>query len=116
MENRVKTAGVDFEILDNGTVKYTFTPVDAIGQPTTLPPGTPPLTYSSSSPAMTVAADPSDTSGFGLLAIGTGVAVATGVVVTGQTTLPGAAAPIIGTADPVDILAGGPVGFTVAEQ
>jgi hypothetical protein len=114
--SKVKTAAVDLQILENGTVQFTFTPVDASGNPTTLPAGTPPLTYVSSSPALTLAPSPADTSGFGLIAIGTGIAVATGVVVTGQTTLAGATAPISGSAAPVDIVAGGPVGFTVAEQ
>ena len=97
MAKAVKAA-VDFQLLDNGTVKFTFTPVDSVGNKTTLPAGTPALSYSSSDPALTVAPDPADASGFGLSAIGTPNALATGVIVTGSTTLPGASAPISGQA------------------
>jgi hypothetical protein len=109
-------ATLDFVLLDNGTVQFTFTPLDSVGNPTTLPAGTPALTYTSSDPALTVAVSPSDTSGFGLVAIGTPTGLATSIVVTGSTTLAGATSPISGSANPVDIVAGGPTGFSVTES
>lgn len=126
---RVKLAGVDLQILENGTVKYTATPTvggsttdPATGNPVIMPPGTPPLTWTSSDPALTLASDPSDTSGFNLSQIGTaGATPTTGIVVTCQTTLAGAAAPITGEAAPVDIIPvpvtpSNPTGFAVAES
>ena len=108
---------VDFRINDNGTVTYTAVPIDAASNQTTLPAGTPPLEWVASDPAsLTLAADPADTSGFNLSQIGTGIKVATGVVTTCSTTLAGATAPISGSAAPLDIEAGGPVGFSVTEQ
>jgi len=107
-------AGVDFELLDNGTVRFTAQPVDAVGNNTVLPVGTSPLTWVSDNTALTLAADPGDTSGFNLSQIGTPTALATGVNVTCSTTVDGTT--ISGTAQPVDIIAGGPVGFTVTES
>jgi len=113
-------AGVDLQILENGTVKYTATPVDAKGQPTTLPVGTPPLTWVASDPDLTLASDPADTSGFNLSQIGTAGNVAvTGIVVTCSTTLPGATAPITAAAAAIDIVPAPPgaaVGFVVTES
>lgn len=110
----VQNATVDLQVLDSGKVKYVFNPVDAAGNPAALPAGTPALSFTSSDPALTVEPDPSDSTG--LTAIGTPSGkLATGVVVTGQTTLPGSSTPIGGTAAPVDIVAGGPSGFQVQE-
>lgn len=111
-----KKATVDFQVLDNGTVKFTATPVDSVGNPATLPAGTPPLTWSADQAALTLAADPADTSGFALSQIGTPTALATGVNVSCSTTLAGASASIVGAATPVDIVAGPAGGFAVAEQ
>lgn len=108
-----RKAGVDFVVLDNGTVKFTATPVDSVGNPTTLPAGTPPLTWVSDNAAITLAADPADTSGFALSQIGTPTALATGVNVTCSTTV--ASGTISGAAAPVDVVAGPAGGFTVAE-
>jgi hypothetical protein len=114
-----RKATVDLQILENGTVKYTATPVDANQQPTTLPSGTPPLTWASSDPDLVLTSDPADTSGFNLSQIGTaGTTAAAGIVATCSTTLPGASSPITGAAAPVDVVPappGSPVGFVVAE-
>jgi hypothetical protein len=111
-----KKATVDFQILDNGTVRFTATPVDSVGNTATLAAGTPPLVWVSDQPALTLAADPSDTSGFALSQIGTPTTLATGVNVTCSTTLAGGSGPISGAATPVDVVAGPAGGFTVAEQ
>lgn len=108
-------ATVDFQLQDNGTVKFTAKPVDAKGFAATLPAGTPPLSWVSSDPALVLSADPDDNSGFALSQIGTPAGLATGVVVTGSTTLPGAVEPISGSANPVDIIAGPVSGFAVTE-
>ena len=107
-------AGVDFVIQDNGTVKYTLTPVDAMGNATTLAAGTPAVTATSSDPALTLAADPAETSGFSLSWIGTPSALATGVVASFTTTQPDGSV-VAGSGDPVDIVAGPAGGFTVTE-
>ena|SRR5271157_5614230 len=111
-----KKATVDFVLLDNGTVKFTASPVDAKGFATTLKAGTPPLSWVSDNAALTLAADPADTSGFALSQIGTPTALAVGVNVTCSTTQPGDPGPISGSATPVDIVAGPAGGFAVAEQ
>jgi hypothetical protein len=108
-------AKVDFQLLDNGTVKFTASPVDSVNNATTLPAGTPALAWVSDNAAITLAADPADTSGFALSQIGTPTALATGVNVTCSTTLAGGAAPITGAADPVDVIAGPAGGFAVSE-
>lgn len=107
-------AGVDFVIQDNGTVKYTLTPVDAMGNATTLAAGTPAVTATSSDPALTLAADPAETSGFSLSWIGTPSALATGVVASFTATQPDGSV-VAGSGDPVDIVAGPAGGFTVTE-
>lgn len=113
----VKKATVDFTVLDNGTVRFTASPVDAVGNPASLPAGTSPLAWVSDNPALTLAADPADTSGFALSQIGTPTgALATGINVSCSTTLPGASSPISGAAAPVDVIAGGPTGLTVQES
>lgn len=112
----VKAATVDFQIQDDGTVKFTATPVDHLGNATTLKSGTPPLAWVSDNPALTLAADPNDQSGFALSQIGTPTTLATGVNVSCSTTQPGDAAPISGAATPLDIVAGSATALTVAEQ
>jgi hypothetical protein len=118
MAGKAVKATVDFQLLDNGTVKFTISPVDSVGNATTLPAGTPPLTAVVSDPTkLTVAADPADTSGFGLSQIGTPTGqLATGITVNFSTTLPGATAPIAADSDAIDVVAGGPTGFKVTES
>lgn len=116
----VKAAAVDVVILDSGKVQYTFSAVDSLGQPTTMPDGTPPLSnITSSDPNLVVTPDPTDTTGFVLIGTPTlqpGVVLPiVGIVVTAQTTFPGASSPVTGTADPVDIKAGAAAGLAVTE-
>lgn len=111
---KVVKAGVDFQLLDNGTVKFTATPVDSVGNATSLPAGTAPLVWVSDQGALALSADPGDGSGFALSQIGTPSALATGINVSCSTSVNGST--ISGAAVPVDIIAGGPTGFSVAEQ
>lgn len=114
---KVSKATVDFQVLDNGTVKFTASPVDAVNNTATLPAGTPALAWVSDNAALTLSADPSDTSGFALSQIGTpSGTLATGVNVTCSTSLDGGATSITGAATPVDVVAGPAGGFAVAEQ
>lgn len=115
MAKKATKAGVDFQIQDNGTVKYTLTPVDALGNAAPLAPGTPAVTATSSDPALSLAADPAETSGFSLSWIGTPTALATGVVASFTTTQPDGSV-VAGSGDPVDIVAGPAGAFTVQEQ
>jgi hypothetical protein len=133
------TAGVDVQILPNGTALFTAKPVvtdpatgqpavdangnyidPATGGPVVMPAGTPPLTWLASDPDLTMSADPNDTSGFALTQIGTaGTSTVADIVVTCETTLPGAASPISGQAPPVDIgpapvTPSNPTGFAVS--
>jgi hypothetical protein len=109
---KVLKASVDFQLFDNGQATVTLTPIDAVGNPTKLPDGTPPPTWTSSDPAVVVSSVSAD----GLSAIlnpsGT---LATGVVITATTTLPNGTA-ISGSGDPIDVVASGPTGFSIAEQ
>jgi hypothetical protein len=112
-------ATVALQITPGGqTVEFVATPVDAAGNPDALPAGTPALTYTSSDPAMTVAVDPADTSGFGLSFIGTPTGTpATGIVVSCSTTLSNGTV-ISASADPLDVVAAPnlPTGFTIVES
>jgi hypothetical protein len=101
------TVTVDLQIQDNGTVKYTLSDfVDAKGKATTPKA---PATASSSSPALVLNPDQSDTSGLALVWIGTPTDLATGVVAT--FTVDG----VSENADPVDIVPGAVAGFKVSE-
>jgi hypothetical protein len=72
---------MDLQILDDGKgVKFTATPVNKAGAPVTLPAGVVPVWASSNPAALSVAADPSDTTG--LTALGTPVSDGLGVVVS----------------------------------
>jgi hypothetical protein len=132
----MKTSGhsVKLQILPSGKVLFTFTPTPA---GSTMPAGTPPLSYTVSDPALLVTADPGDPNatpprppdnGSGLVALGTPNPPANtpnwpgvvGIIVTGQTTLPGASAPIVSDQASVDVVPApptptNPTGFAVAE-
>ena len=122
-------ATVDQQFLDNGKIRVTLTVVDAKGSPTdpatgkpvVLPVGTPPVTCVDSAGLLTFVVDPTDTSGFGLIQLGTASGDTVGDVVTASTTLVGAAAPITGAGTPFDIIAvpptpDNPAGFAVVES
>lgn len=117
MAGKISKASVDFQVLDNGTVRFTASPVDGVGNAATLPAGTPALTWVSDQPALVLSADPNDTSGFALSQIGTPAGtLATGINVSCSTSLDGGATSITGAATPVDVIAGPAGSFAVAEQ
>lgn len=111
-----KKATIDFQILPNGTVKYTSSPVDPAGLVVALPAGTSvPAGFSSDPSTISVAPDPTDSTG--LTFIGTGLKAGTGIVFTISATLPNGTV-ITGSAVPVDVEPAPdlPSGFTIAEQ
>ena len=105
-------ATMDFQLLDNGSATATLTPIDSVGEPTTLPAGVVPA-WSSSDPAVVVV--PAADGMSAALAPASPPVLATGVVITASATLPSGAV-ITGSGDPIDVVAGGPVGFKIAEQ
>lgn len=120
---------VDQQFLDNGKIRVTLTVVDASGSPTdpatgkpvVLPAGTPQVTCVDSANLLTFTVDPADTSGFGLIQLGTASGDTVGDVVTASVTLAGATSPITGSGDPFDIIAvpptvDNPAGFAVVES
>ena len=103
--------------LDNGTAVATITSiVDAAGLPTTLSPGTPAPTWTSSDPGIVVtpAAD-----GMGMSAVlspATPPVLVSGATITATTTDAASGVVVTGTndpADPVGVIAGGPTGFKI---
>jgi hypothetical protein len=100
---------LDFQLPDTGTGTATLTPVDAKGNPTTLPAGTSVPTWTSSNVAITVtpAAD-------GMSATLTPTALATGVIIAASATLPNGTT-ITGQGDPIDVVAGPAAGFKMVE-
>lgn len=124
-------ATVDLTTLDDGKgVLYKFTPINASGAAVPLPAGTPPMSGTSSDPALTVAQDPGDpTANPPRLPDPTGLTLlgsiaqppkdVAGIVVTGTTTLPSGTVLTL-ACPPVDIVpdpaATNPTGFTVVES
>jgi hypothetical protein len=128
-KGKKKMPNVDQQFLDNGKIRVTLTPKDAqgnttdpaTGKPVVLPAGTPPVTLTDSAGLLTFTIDPTDTSGFGLIQLGTASGDTVGDVITASATLPGATSPITGTGDPFDIIAvpptvDNPAGFAVVES
>ena len=128
-KGKKKMPNVDQQFLDNGKIRVTLTPKDAqgnttdpaTGKPVVLPAGTPPVTLTDSAGVLTFTVDPTDTSGFGLIQLGTPSGDTVGDVITASATLPGATTPITGTGDPFDIVAvpptvDNPAGFAVVES
>ena len=77
---------MDLQIFDDGKgVKFTATPVNKAGKPVALPVGVVPVWASSNPAVLSVAVDPSDSTG--LSALGTPVSDGTGVVATLTATL-----------------------------
>ena len=111
--NMAKTlkATVDFQLFDNGQATATLTPIDAVGNATTLPDGTAPPSWTSSDPAVVVSAAADGLSAI-LTPSGT---LATGVVITATTTLASGAV-ITGSGAPIDVVASGPTSFAIQEQ
>lgn len=105
------TAAIDFQLFDNGQAVASLTPVDAAGLETTLPAGSSVPVWTSSDPGVVVS--PSTD---GLSAIVTPAqppVLVQNAVLTATSTLPDGTV-ITGTSDPIDVVAGGPVGFKIA--
>ena len=124
----VVTSTVDQQFLDNGKLRFALTvvddkgsPTDPTGKPVVLPAGTPQVALTDSAGLITFVVDPADTSGFGLIQLGTASGDTVGDVVTASVTLPGGAAPITGAGDPFNIIPGAPTvdnpaGFRIVES
>lgn len=115
-----RKATVDFQLLDNGTAKATLTPIDAAGNPTSMPalqagqagaPGASVPAWTSSNPAITVAA-----AADGLSATLTPTSLATGVIITATATLADGVTVLTGSGNPIDVVAGTATAFAIAEQ
>jgi hypothetical protein len=115
-----RKATVDFQLLDNGTATATLTPVDAAGNPTSMPalqagqagaPGASVPAWTSSNPAITVAA-----AADGLSATLTPTSLATGVIITATATLADGVTVLTGSGNPIDVVAGTATAFAIAEQ
>lgn len=106
-----RKATVDFQLLDNGTATATLTPVDAAGNPTSMPSGAGVPVWTSSNPAITVApaAD-------GMSATLTPTALATSVTISATSTLADGVTTISGSGNPIDVVAGTATAFAIAEQ
>ena len=104
-------ATVDFQLLDNGTATATLTPVDAAGNPTSMPTGASTPVWTSSNPAIIIApaAD-------GMSATLTPTGLATGVVITATATLADGTTTLTGSGNPIDVVAGAATAFAISEQ
>lgn len=111
MGNVVKAA-VDFQLLDNGTATATITPVDTLGNPTTMPAGASVPVWTSSDPSVNVLA-----AGDGLSAVLTPSGMlAVGVTITADSVLADGTTHITGTGNPIDVIAGPATGFKIVES
>lgn len=111
MGTKTLTAGIDFQLFDNGQAVATLTPVDAAGLDTALPDGTSVPVWVSSDPGLVVAGSTD-----GLSAIVTPAVppvLVQNATLTVSATLPDGTV-ITGTSDPIDIVSGGPTGFKIA--
>jgi hypothetical protein len=106
-----RKATVDFQLLDNGTATATLTPVDAAGNPTTMPAGATVPAWTSSSPgiAITAAAD-------GMSATLTPTGLGTGIIISANSTLSDGVTTLTGSGNPIDVVAGSASAFAIAEQ
>ena len=118
MAGRLK-AGIDVQLLDNGTAQATVTLVDAAGLPTTLPTGStlsvPAWVVSNPAIVATVAADGLSAA----LAPSVPPVLATDVTVTvGPATMTNADGTTVTiaavTSDGIDVISGGPAGFAIS--
>ncbi len=111
MAAKAKALGVDFQLLDNGTMKATLTVLDAAGLATTWPTGQP-IVWTVSDPG--VVATPADGLS-AILAPASPPVLVTGVIPTATGTLADGTV-ITVNGDPIDVIAGGAAGFQMAES
>lgn len=104
-------SSINFQLLDNGTATATLTPVDAAGNPTSMPTGATIPVWTSSDMAVSVLA-----SGDGMSATLTpSGSLATGVIITADAILADGTTHIMGTGNPIDVIAGPATGFKIVE-
>jgi hypothetical protein len=118
-ENTMGAVAMDFQILDNGSATAALNLVDAAGLPTTLPTGAtlsvPP--WVSSDPGLV--ATPSANGLTAVISPATPPKLLTGATITaGPATITNADGSTVTlpavTSGPIDVIAGGPVGFTLS--
>jgi len=109
---------VDFQILDNGSAIATAKPVDAAGLPASLLSTAGPGVWTSDNPGVVVTVDPTDPTGLrATVTPSTPPVLVTGAKLTVTSTDTVDATKVIsGVSDPIDIVGGPAVGFSVQEQ
>jgi hypothetical protein len=113
MAGNVTRAALDFQLLDNGTALATATPIDAAGLPTTLPAGSGTPVWASSAPSVVVTPVATDPTGLSATVTPSTPPVLATAVQVSVTAALASGSSITGT-DLVDVVAGGPTGFSVA--
>lgn len=111
-DKKLSLGSVDFVLHDNGNATATLTPDDAAGLDTVLPAGSSVPSWTPSDPTAITVAPSAD----GLTCLVTPASpakLATAVTIAVACTLPDGTV-ITGTSDPIDVVAGGPVGFKIA--
>jgi hypothetical protein len=118
MKQKVKTSGVDFTLLDSGKALATIIFVDAAGLPTTPQTGAMIATvWTSSDPSVVVVGR---TDGLNAdVSPATPPVLVTGAVVSASTTIINpdgtTIGPLAASGNPIDVIAGGPAGMSIAE-
>jgi hypothetical protein len=118
MKQKVKTVGLDFTLLDSGKALATISFVDAAGLPTTSQAGASIATVWNSNNSGVVVVGRAD----GLnadVSPATPPVLVSGAVITAGTTITNPDGTIIGplpaSGNPIDVVAGGPAGMSIAE-
>lgn len=117
--SKPKSGKLKFNVLDNGHATATLQAVDAAGLAATLPAGTPPPSWSAAnsdgSAATAIVLTPAADGMSCDIAPSTPPTLASGIVVTASTTLPdGTAIKGDNSADPINVVSGGPTGFVIS--
>jgi len=119
MKQKVRTSGVDFQLLDSGKALATISFVDAGGLPTTVQTGATIATvWTSSDPGVVVVGRADGLNAD--VSPATPPVLVTGAVVSASTTITNTDGSIIGPlaaqGNPIDVVAGGPAGMSIAES
>lgn len=107
---RIAKATLDFQLLDNGSATATLSAVDSVGEPTTFPAGSTAV-YTPSDPSIVASVGADGLTG--TITPATPPVLATGVTVSVVVTLPGGAT-LSAVSPAIDVIAGGPAGFSIA--
>jgi hypothetical protein len=106
-------ASISFQAHSNGTATVTFNVTDALGNPTTLPAGTPKPDWGTSNRVVTVQREPDGMTA--LLKIDEPAERASGVIITAQTTVAGGHV-VSGKSGPIKVVDGTQITGYVIEQ